>query len=350
MLAHAGHWTCAMLLAIVVSLSAVTAGQEVLKPVKIVTGQWKPYTDASDTEKGIATQVITAVLKKMGMQPNYLFMPFDQAISIAADSQRNDGVRGLFPLYDSPSRRRAFYFSDPLFPVTLRLYYHAGKSPQLDQIQQLDDLKGINSVFIGTYRYPDALEDHFPRPIKADNSFQAIQHLFDEDKEPCLVPMAEEVARSVINDYSPDKAYLIKAVPHIQFEMQLYFLASRRNPHNRHFVYDDFNTALRRVKEEGTLEAILTQARYKSLRRSLVRLTLPAGQGSITAKIAPEDPNDLVLPRGTQVEVLEWGRAFIEPRKGPSNDPRVNMSRIKIWNGPLKGKELYVDNRFIELP
>jgi len=134
-------------------------------------------------------------------------MPFDQAMRIAADSQRNDGVRGVFPLYDEPSRRRTFYFSDPLFPVSLHLYYNARKSPQLNQVKRLSDLKDINAVFIGTYRYPDALEDRFQEPIKVDNGFQAIQHLLDEDIEPCLVPMADEVAKSVISEYSPDKAY-----------------------------------------------------------------------------------------------------------------------------------------------
>lgn len=56
-----------------------------------------------------------------------------------------------------------------------------------------------------------------------------------------------------------------------------------------------------------------------------------------------------ILPRGTKASVIEWSPYFLNAGIFNVFDELSNKTKVKIINGPLKGKMLWVDNMYIEI-
>lgn len=101
---------------------AVLAGQAcAAEPLKLVTGEYAPYTGASLPNSGPLSDMVRRVLSESGYEVSVAFLPWKRGY---ADALKGE-YAGTFPYVRNAEREKDFLFSDPFYTVTRRLYYLA---------------------------------------------------------------------------------------------------------------------------------------------------------------------------------------------------------------------------------
>jgi len=68
--------------------------------------------------------------------------------------------------------------------------------------------------------------------------------------------------------------------------------------------------------------------------------------------VASENENSVerfIIPRGTKALVIKWSDNFLTAGNFNIFDVMYKKTKVKIINGPLQGRELYIDNMYIEI-
>lgn len=328
---------------------------ELLETIDILTGEWKPYTSKDMEGYGLASEIVTRVLKRMGYRPNYVFIPFDRAYELALNSDA--GVRGTFPFWKMSfidrngnvrDRVREMYFSDALTTkkTNMVIFYNTkqDKASKLQQAEKISDLSGCKLVAVKGYAYPTAFKELLKESESVEREVEAFKKLFDKDK-PYLVLAEKRVGNQILHDTFADKKEEINIINEksLPFKEDIHFITSRRNPNNQKFI-EDFNENLEKLRAQGVIDAL--QSKYPDhFEGAVVRLNscesslIPMGREKL------HDDFEYKLPRGTQGIVIKWGGEF-----DSDNNEFYKFTLIEIMNGPQKGKELFIENKFIELP
>lgn len=341
---------------------------EVLKTIDVLTGEWKPYTSKDMKGYGLASEIVTRVLKRMGYRPNYTFLPFDRAYELALESDTNTGVRGTFPFWkwsfidrngNVRERTREMYFSNALTKTKTKLviFYNFKQETaiKLQRAQKIRDLSEFTLVATEGYAYPRKIIELL-KSERVEGEVTAFEKLFDTSA-PYIVLAEERVGKQILNERFADKQNEIKTISAkpLQFEKDIHFIASRRNPHNQMFI-NNFNENLEKLRAQGIIHAL--EAQYfkyfegtivRLFEGTVVRLNVPETSLIPTGRERLEDDFEYKLPRGTRAVVIEWGTEFLLNNKN-LDTMRSKFTRVEIMNGPLKGKRLFIENKFIELP
>jgi hypothetical protein len=302
---------------------------------------------------GLASEIVNSVLNRMGYMPNYIFVSFDQAYELAFQSETNDGVRGTFPFWklsfidgngNARDRDQEMYFSKPLTTKkTNNIIFFNPKQKKTSKLQQaktISDLSGCKLIVVKGYAYPTEIMKLL-EVEQVDSETEAFKKLFGES-EPYIVLAEEKVGKQLIKEQFSDRPKIIKTIlaEKLQFKEDIYFIASRRNPHNQKFI-KEFDDNLEKIRLQGVIKALEAEyskgpvVRLKASKTALV----PVGREKM------DDNLEYKLPRGTRAAVIEWGGEF-----DPNNKEFDKFTLVEIMNGPLKGKKLYIKNEFIELP
>lgn len=339
-------WT--FLLSLLLLLGCQEAEVEITTPIHIATSEWPPYTSQAESRYGIASEIVSAVLEKMNYAPIYSFMPWEQALAASRESDTNVGLRGTFPWFWTEAREADYYLSDPLLSVDLVLFYNEKKSPDLAGGVQLPELSTRATVLTETYAYPRELTRVLENVSRAKTEFRAVERILDPADAAEVMPAVREVGRAIAAELFPGRQADLRVVDNLSWSMDLHFMASRRNPHNKRLM-EEFNAALSKVSTEGVPEAALRRARSIEFRRNVVKLSSPGDTQPVLAKEEPAHAEAVRLPRGTRAEVIQWSRRFLQtmPQPGASES---SYTRVRILNGPLRGRILYVQDLYIELP
>ena len=249
---------------------AVSRG-EVLEPIDIVTGEWKPYTSMDMENYGLASEIVTRVLRRMGYQPNYIFMSFDRAYDLALKSDTNDDIRGTFPFWKMPfldendlerDRRREMYFSEPLTKIKTKLviFYNSNqeKESKLKNAEKISELSWCTILTVKGYAYPEEILNLIRKKLlkkeSVDTELEAFQKLSDPSK-PYIVLSEERVGRQILNDEFAETQEDIAFNTKIKYEQYIYFIASLKNPNNSIFI-NRFNDNLQKLKKQGIIDAL----------------------------------------------------------------------------------------------
>ena len=148
------------------------------KPIKFVSGEWAPYTGERLESYGIATAVVSQVLTQMGYRPEYEFMPWQLGFNMAATSQQNDHVRGIFPYSQTENREATFYFSDSIIEIENAVFYHQQNNPGGREIHRAEDLADHRILTLEGYEYPGTVAEYLPaRPCPKKDTLDALRHL-----------------------------------------------------------------------------------------------------------------------------------------------------------------------------
>ena len=128
---HIVYLFCILLLA---CLSPLAQGER----LRLVSDDWAPYVyqDAGQA-KGIDYEVTTEVFKRLGVEVEWLFMPWKRCLAMVERGQA-DGVMDIF-MVDS---RKAYmiYPLEPMSDVEFVLYQASGRRHVINQLSDLSDL------------------------------------------------------------------------------------------------------------------------------------------------------------------------------------------------------------------
>ncbi|QPJ63608.1 MAG: hypothetical protein G3M70_17715 [Candidatus Nitronauta litoralis] len=352
--------------------------QERLSNIEIAVGEFKPYVSEFVEGYGEVTEKVTAILKRMGYSPRYLFMPWGQAENKVKSNQKVKGIRGTFPFRKSQKRVGEFIYSkDPVLEGCMSFFYNK-KKVSLNHIEfststsvriQIDELKSfrLGSIAMGEgFEYPEEILEYLPPqiPDKSDspippknkttfnNAFNLFKALIDPNyKSVEVIPFQKRVGKEILYDLFPEARDQIGIMENkgssdnrsCFTRENFYFIVSRINPENVEFM-KNFDQAQEELGEEA-LERIRRRVEERSSGYK-PNIVLTVHDISLPI-IGYEGKKAYILPRGTRGELLNWNP--VSENKTDSKNGLKAEARIYILTGPYRGKTLLLDGKFIEL-
>ena len=315
----------------------------------IATGEYPPFSGEKLQEKGIASAIVSLVMKEIGYESNLQFMPWPLVNTSTKESSTNRGVRAAFPYAKTAEREKVFYFSDPIVEVETSIFYNKSKTPDITSETTLSQLSDYRLLPIEGYRYLPAVENLPKLKSSAENNVAAFRQLI-ENPQVHLIAEATAVGDQILSDSFPRQRYQIGSLPALT--SPLYLIASKRNPANRELILK-FNKALATLNEEQrqAIESmVLTQ--LDKANQVLLNSFEPSGylNGYLVSAGQPSLGQQIRLPKGTRAAVEQWPKAYLNATGDQLENNQIDWAKVKILNGPLREEILYVDSRAIELP
>lgn len=336
---------CALILAIVVGVTVGGGVDEPLEPILLATGEWAPFSGEKLDSHGVASAVVSAVLREMGYQPQFRFMPWARAEQAALANDTNRGVRATFPYAFNPERAAGFYYSKPIFSIELSIFYNAWRNPAGATIATAADLKKFTIVPISGYRYPAEVEGFVGKGPPVESNVMAFTQLIDSDG-PLVVLEATQVGEEILGGWLGAEVAAIATAP-LRFNTPIHLIASKRNPNNSPLIRE-FDAALSDVQRSGALRQIEARVLESIDAQRTVSLQPLDQTTRIQAYLSPSGGPAVLLPRGTRAVVERWSSNYLNPK--PARAAETELMRVRVLNGPQRGRRLYIDERTIVLP
>jgi ABC-type amino acid transport substrate-binding protein len=322
-------------------------GANSLIPVEIALGNWAPVIEEERSGYGVLTEKITIVLRRMGYQPSYSFMPWSQAERQVASNETDTGPRITFPYLQTASRHTDFLYSDkPIFRACMKFFYHKGKisNSEMTRLTTLGDLTRYRIGYVAEsagYQYPTKIG---PILQAKGRSFPGLYEVFerltnDNASDVQVVPAAQVVGKHLLIELfanAQEKIGLLQE-PAISrgndclLPVDYYLLMSRKNPNNTEFM-DSFNQEFARLEADKETVARIERREEErgSLRQPLVRLVGLPSSSRILADT--KSGKKIHIPRGTQGILLDWSsRAFAK-----ADLPHATAT-VRLISGPYRG-------------
>lgn len=325
-----------------------TESSRILQDAVIITGEYPPYSSQFLEDHGVASAIISEVLKGMGYESNFQFTSWNIAQELSLQSNSNQEIRGAFPYAKTDEREKDFYFSDPIFDVETSIFFNSDNTPELDSIESIDKLINYYLIPIEGYSYLPQI-DEIPRSLSvASDNVDAFTRLLS-DPNIQLVAEATEVGHQLLQTEFPRQQHIIKSFP--VFTTSFYLMSSKRNPHNRRFIHE-FNRSLREIGADRVEDIKSNTLKKIDEHRSLSLIPIQS-DAYIKGYMDKDHQKFVLLPRGTRVIVKEWPHAYLNTSDSvvwdTSKVSENSLAKVKVFNGPLKDETLYVDGRSLEI-
>lgn len=305
--------------------------------LKLTTNDWFPYTSSS--KKGFINEIITEVFKINNIKYNIKYQNFKEGYI----GTLNHNYDATFPYFKTNKRQKEVIYSNPIYKVDNVLFFNKNNVFPLE--------KNIYNHTIGLvkgYAYKNINKKKFHKIIYIDNELEAFELLNKGEID--LLPANKLVGIHIIKNYFNDFYTNIDFIKDKKFISSdfLYIIFNKTNIK----ALNDFNKGLEKIKSNGKYkEIILKNNNIINTNLSNV-INLVNNTESFPMVIATEKINDkekYIIPRGTKAVVLEWSKHFKQKGNLKIYNEMFKKTKVKIVNGPLKGKILYVENMYIEI-
>lgn len=307
--------------------------------VKLSTGEWFPYTTNNDDFKGVITEIIDSTFSHMEMKTNLSFESFDIAYKKTLEGQ----YIGSFPFFKTDQRNKEVLYSDPLFEVENVLFYN--KNTMIEK-----SLKTQTIGYVKGYAYKNIKQEEFENYKMFENELDAFDML--NKGQISLLPSNKLVGIHIVKKYFNDFYSNIDILENNEYKssntLHLVLKKSEKNIK----LLKKFNTSLNELKNIGKYKEIILKNRQLIEANLSNVIKLVNNTESFPMVIATETPDSkekYIIPRGTKAIVLNWSKHFKKKGNLKIYDEMFKKTRVKIVNGPLKGKILYIENMYIEI-
>ena len=322
-------------------------GAAPLKPIRVLTGEWSPYSGADLPDYGLASAIVTTALREAGYEPQLQFVPWKLALPTAARAETNADIRVSYPWYYKESRAEEFYYSVPIMQVQMGLFFDRKRNPEVARARSLKEISHLRTILIEGYRYHADIEAAFLNRVTEPDIIAAFDRL-KRDPSVHLIPEAMEVGRYTIRRHFPELVSRVAMNPFIRCELDLHLIASKRNPHNKRLI-DKVDRNLLALEESNAANGILSATQHRINQEQAVRLSPFGDDGVVEARLGIDD-DVVILPIGTRAVVEEWGDIFLLPSECSDSGGARFRTRVYLIDGPLEGETVYIDGRCIEFP
>ena len=318
--------------------------------MQLATGEWSPYTGEELPANGVASAIVSDVLRDIGYETQYKFMSWGVALERAASSETDNEIRGSFPYIKTEDREKHFYYSDPIMNQELTAFYNAFTNPQGADINTAEHLGDFNLIQVDGYDYPGTIKKHIaPDAMRVSNIEAAFDAIANSDINSRLIVIeAVEVGNQTLEQKQPKLRLYLRAAP-LRATVNLHLLLSKKNPNNRP-LRDDFNRSLANFKKnKEAFKAFQQTIKHKIDMARAVQLEPYGDQSIVRAYTNIDKTKSILLPLGSRAIVKQWDSQFLQSST-TANTTTETMVRVKLLNGPLKNTEYFVDGKAVHLP
>lgn len=216
--------------------------------VQLATGNdYLPFSDESVPSRGLATQLVEAVLSRARIPYTIDFTAWNRAEK-GVESGR---WAATFPYIRTPERESKFFYSEPMFRITTQLFVRLGSTLK---VEKLDDLEGLTLCKPIGYATEETL---VPLVIAGKVKIETTP-----DMEACLRMLrAGRVDAIPESEYTfwptADKLFAgdvggFEVLDFVIQESTLHLIVSRKNPQAERLL-EIFNATLREMRANGDL-------------------------------------------------------------------------------------------------
>lgn len=317
-----------------------------LKPLSIATGNWEPYVGEDLENDGPVAQMISAVLIELGYLPvfNYYEWGF-------IDTHLETGYPGLAFPFIKESNKGNFKYSDPIVNLDYVLFWYnenAETAPNYSSVQEIIDSGRKVGRIRGYTGFPGFTPGNYTEVPVAVEGFKMlaegkIDFLLEAKSAGRALVMSEQVPADASKFTYLGKASSPGEKDDTTFVKNLSFRIKFSPKVSDEFI-GSINDAISTCTSTEYYRSLI--ARVNSPATSLTEAYLNnPGQSPVYAFSDPvnKDP-DYVLPPNTRVVVIQWNRIFTRKIGQNIGIPSQLRSCVKILNGPLEGKVVWVEN------
>lgn len=226
-----------------------------LDELPLGTGEWPPHTSEKMEGYGIVTEIVTAIVREMGMEPKYTFYPWMRAEDMALQGT----VFGVFPYVRTADRAKRFDFSDNFFPGgDFKIFYNTKMFKKKPSWESIEDLKPFSVGAVKGFWYLKGLKEAGVHTELVQSDEQSFKMLHSQRID---ILLAEEnigwwyVKKLFPDEISTfdvfDKSYANKKSP-------AGLMISRNYP-DAEQLSQRFNQALQRIIKNGVYQSIVAK-------------------------------------------------------------------------------------------
>ncbi len=223
--------------------------------LSIVAEHWPPYVDESAPQQGLAIDLITTAL----IRARYDYKIDYQAWPRALEGGKIGVYDMIANIWYSDERALDLDYSEPYLINDMRLIKRKGSPIKFKKMADL------NNVVVGVEK-----DYAYPMEFAGANNFTKVSN-------PALLPAIGDLLKGkydlVIGDLNAINYVLLKFLPTESSSLEilpksvglskLYVAVSKANPKHKAII-NDFNEALRSMKQDGTYQSII-QAHQQNL-------------------------------------------------------------------------------------
>ncbi len=218
------------------------------EPLGIVGSSWPPYIDKNHQFKGMAMEIVTRALQRRGYQSRTNIETWPRAL---------EGVEiGVYDVvaavWKTPEREKKLLFSWPY--LVNQIKFIKMKDTKV-QYRTLADLKGLLIGTVRNYAYDkDFLATQALIKIPQNHIIQNLLKLTQGEID--LTLGDEKAIRYEINQYMKANEAQLELLKKPLSKRKLRIAVSKKHPKAKKII-DDFNQAIVKMKNDGTLEKII---------------------------------------------------------------------------------------------
>lgn len=235
-------------------LSAIGISQQT---VRITSGEWAPYCSENLEHYGLASRVITEAFARVGVNVEWSFLPWDQAMEKAQTGEM-DGTAAWFR---SPEREKIFYISEPVV-MSGYVFFHLKST--IFNWNTMDDLKKYKIGATEGFDYGIAFQEAEKQGIIQVERLAKDELNFDSllNGKIDIFPNDIDVGMSQMYQRYPYYTYVkVTTHPKRLREDPLYLLLSKSNKENQKLL-KLFNKGLKKLKESGDYDRYAQELRH----------------------------------------------------------------------------------------
>ncbi len=242
----------------VVATAAPTSPAPTSGEVILTTGDWPPYVFETGNDKGPMGDIVMAAFKEVGITSKIVFYPWKRA----EDEVRQGKALAAFPYATTDERKKEFDFSDPMYVVKAKFFYHKKYHPAGMPFEKLEDLRNFKiGGLLGSWYEPyfknAGLQVEYVKAMDQNIQKLALGRIdLTVEEENSTWYLIRKLYPSETNQF----ATLEKTLEQPGVVNDLSLMVSRSYPNSAELL-KQFNTGLAAIRANGTFKQILEKHR-----------------------------------------------------------------------------------------
>ena len=252
------------IITIIIYIFSVTPINYAMEQVSMATGEWRPFTSQKMKHYGCFTEIVSAVLKKMGKKPKYNFIPWKRC-----ERQLQVGkVWGIFPYTLSAERKKKYIFSDNVIFSKSVFFYCQEKMKNISW-EKLEDLQPYNIGGVHGSFYQKDFEDAKLKVKYAYSEILAFNTLSIR-RYTHLLPMNEFVGWDIIKNNFPHRIKNFGTLKKFYSKNPLCIMILK-NDDKSLMLLKKFNSSLKKIKQDPIYQKTLNKYKFGSDVKSMLQ-------------------------------------------------------------------------------
>lgn len=222
--------------------------------IRMITTDWPPFYGENLYKNGVSHEIVKQALKRKGHSLTTEFVPWARAMSMAKQGH----YHGLFGAWVNDEIRSDYYFSRESFGIGDGHFLDLESN--ISKYLKPEDLKGKTIGYVLDYPVSKTLSQLFQTGAIIKYEVTSVSQLIQMHQAKRIDYILEnyEVFKHYFMREKPNEEFNYKIIGKDYIDGGLYIGWTKRKP-NMRLLRDELDEALREMKADGSIQAILTE-------------------------------------------------------------------------------------------